>query len=101
MTFAPTDNSSMNAGRIRVKFCGITRAQDAVDAAALGADAIGLVFYANSPRALTPAQAAEIAAVLPPFVSTVALFVNPGAVRGLSPALHQGHPDGCRCGPAR
>jgi phosphoribosylanthranilate isomerase len=99
MTFAPTDNSSMNAGRIRVKFCGITRAQDAVDAAALGADAIGLVFYANSPRALTPAQAAEIAAVLPPFVSTVALFVNPAAVEvqavinAIDPTLLQFHGD--------
>lgn len=62
--------------RTRVKICGITRVQDGVAAAAAGADAIGLVFYANSPRCVEIEQAAEIASALPPFVTKVALFVN-------------------------
>lgn len=62
--------------RTRVKICGITRAQDAVEAARLGADAIGLVFYAPSPRAVNIAQAEAICAALPPFVTAVGLFVN-------------------------
>jgi phosphoribosylanthranilate isomerase len=62
----------------RVKICGITRPDDGVQAAALGADAIGLVFYDKSPRHVTLAQARDIVAALPPFVSVVALFVNPG-----------------------
>ena len=62
--------------RTRVKICGITRVQDARDAAFQGADAIGLVFYPPSPRAVTVAQAREIAGSLPPFVSVVGLFVN-------------------------
>ena len=61
---------------IRIKICGITRPEDALAAAEAGADAVGLVFYAKSKRAVTAAQAKEIAAVLPPFVSAVALFVN-------------------------
>jgi len=65
--------------RIRTKICGITRPEDGVIAANLGVDAIGLVFYTASPRAVTWAQANEIIAVLPPFVSTVGLFVNAAA----------------------
>lgn len=61
----------------RVKICGITRVEDGLAAARLGADAIGLVFYPASPRHVEKAQAASIAAALPPFVSTVGLFVNP------------------------
>jgi phosphoribosylanthranilate isomerase len=57
--------------------CGITRPQDGLAAAAAGADAIGLVFYAKSPRNVALDQAAAIARALPPFVSSVALFVNP------------------------
>nr|VFJ46056.1 MAG: phosphoribosylanthranilate isomerase [Candidatus Kentron sp. FM]VFJ75514.1 MAG: phosphoribosylanthranilate isomerase [Candidatus Kentron sp. FM]VFK21752.1 MAG: phosphoribosylanthranilate isomerase [Candidatus Kentron sp. FM] len=64
--------------RTRVKICGITRSEDALAAARLGADAIGLVFYPPSPRAITLDRARAIAAVLPPFITLVALFVNPG-----------------------
>ena len=60
----------------RVKICGITRIEDGLAAANAGADAIGLVFYGPSPRAVTARQAAEICASLPPFVTTVALFVD-------------------------
>ena len=69
----------------RIKICGITREQDALAAAAAGADAIGLVFYAPSPRAVDAAQAAHIVAALPPFVTTVGLFVDaePAAVRAV------------------
>ena len=62
--------------RTRVKICGITRVDDALAAVSAGADAIGLVFYAPSPRYVTIAQAQQIVAALPPFVSVVALFVN-------------------------
>ncbi len=62
--------------RTRVKICGITRTEDALAAARLGADAIGLVFYAPSPRAVSVAQAAEVVRELPPFVTRVGLFVN-------------------------
>jgi len=61
----------------RIKICGITRSADAAEAVAAGADAIGLVFYAPSPRAIPVARAAEIARTVPPFVSVVGLFVNP------------------------
>lgn len=68
--------------RTRIKICGITRTQDAVAAAQAGADAIGLVFYPPSPRFLSIERAIEVRDALPPFVQTVALFVNPqrGAV---------------------
>ena len=62
--------------RTRVKICGITSVKDAISAVNAGADAIGLVFYAASPRFVTIAQAQQIVAVMPPFVSVVALFVN-------------------------
>jgi phosphoribosylanthranilate isomerase len=65
--------------RTRVKICGITRPEDAVTAAVLGADAIGVVFYAHSPRHVDVARAAEIVAALPVFVHAVALFVDAGA----------------------
>lgn len=63
--------------RTRVKICGITRVEDALSAVEQGADAIGLVFYAPSPRCVTIQQAAKISAALPPLTSVVALFVNP------------------------
>lgn len=65
--------------RTRVKICGITREQDAVAAVSHGADAIGLVFYEPSPRHVTIEQAAGICRQLPPFVTSVALFVDADA----------------------
>lgn len=61
---------------VRSKICGITRIEDALIAAEAGADAIGLVFYAKSPRAVSIQQACDIVAALPAFVTTVGLFVN-------------------------
>jgi phosphoribosylanthranilate isomerase len=61
---------------IRVKICGITSVADAQLAVKAGADAIGLVFYAPSPRAVSIAQAREIAASVGPFVTVVGLFVD-------------------------
>jgi len=71
--------------RTRVKICGVTRIEDAIAAARLGADAIGLVFYASSPRCVSPEAAAQIVAALPPFVTAVGLFVDadPGEIRAI------------------
>lgn len=65
--------------KIRSKICGMTRSEDALLAAKLGADAIGLIFFAGSKRCVNIKQAQEILAELPPFVSIVGLFVNPSA----------------------
>jgi phosphoribosylanthranilate isomerase len=62
--------------RTRVKICGITRMQDAQVAIKAGCDAIGLVFYAPSPRFVSLENAAELVASIPPFVNVVGLFVN-------------------------
>ena len=62
-----------------VKICGITRVDDALAAARLGAHALGFVFYAGSPRNVAPLHAAEIVRSLPPFITAVGLFVNPDA----------------------
>lgn len=66
--------SSVNTTRIKV--CGITRPEDAVAAAAAGADAVGVVF-APSPRQVTAARAAEVLSALPDEVRRVGVFVNP------------------------
>lgn len=65
--------------RTRVKICGITRACDVQAAAEAGADALGLVFYPPSPRFLEFEQARALRRAMPPFVSAIALFVNPSA----------------------
>ncbi len=63
--------------RTRIKLCGLSRPQDVAVAVEAGADAIGLVFYPPSPRNVTPAQAGELLAGLPAYVTSVGLFVNP------------------------
>ena len=85
--------------RTRIKICGLTSETDAIAAAEAGADAIGLVFYPPSPRSLTLERALRIRRALPPFVGTVALFVNAAeadvreVIDVLRPALVQFHGD--------
>ena len=62
--------------RTRIKICGLTREEDVDAAVAAGADAVGFVIYPPSPRYVSPARAAELAARLPPYVTPVLLFVN-------------------------
>ena len=69
-------NLPLSSHRTRIKICGLTREDDVRTVAAAGADAIGFVFYQPSPRYVAPEQAAGLIAHVPPFVSTVALFVN-------------------------
>ena len=74
--------------RTRVKICGITRAQDAIKAVEFGADAIGLVFYDKSPRAVSIDDARVIIQKIPPFVSIVGLFVDPSP-KDVAAVLHR------------
>ncbi|HEY8587745.1 MAG TPA: phosphoribosylanthranilate isomerase [Rhodanobacter sp.] len=76
----------------RIKCCGMTRVADAVLAARLGADAVGLVFTGRSARQVSLRQAREIVAELPPFVTTVALFMDDPADL-VQQVLDQVHPD--------
>ena len=62
---------------VKVKVCGVTRASDVLLASELGASAVGFVFWDQSPRAIQPTQAAEIAALLPPDVAAIGVFVDP------------------------
>lgn len=62
--------------RTRIKICGLTRIEDVRAAVAAGADALGFVFYAESPRYVTPEQARSLIAAVPPFVTATGLFVN-------------------------
>jgi phosphoribosylanthranilate isomerase len=85
--------------RTRIKICGLTREADVDAAAQAGADAVGFVLYEKSPRHVSPARAAELARRLPPFVTPVALLVNPSdaeieaAAAALPLALLQFHGD--------
>ena len=62
---------------VKIKICGITNFEDALNASRLGADALGFVFVENSPRYITPHDAAHIINKLPPFINKVGLFVDP------------------------
>ena len=62
--------------RTRIKICGLTREEDVLAAVEAGADALGFVFYPKSPRYVTSDRAAQLTALLPPFVTAVGLFVN-------------------------
>lgn len=77
------------SARVQVKVCGLTSAQDALDAALAGADAIGLVFWPRSPRAVDVAAARRICAELPPFVARVGVFVDapPDELRRVADAV--------------
>jgi len=66
---------------VRIKMCGMTRLEDALLAAEIGADAVGFVFHPPSPRAATPEQAGAIIRALPPDVLAVGVFVNAGRKR--------------------
>jgi phosphoribosylanthranilate isomerase len=62
--------------RTRIKICGLTRTEDVQAAVAAGADAIGFVFYPKSPRYIAPEAAGSLIRSVPPFITTVGLFVN-------------------------
>ena len=85
--------------RTRIKICGFTQVDTALNAAHAGADAIGLVFYPPSPRHVELAQARKIAQALPAFVSSVALFVDAdvamveAVIETVRPTLLQFHGD--------
>lgn len=85
--------------RTRIKICGLTREQDVLDAVEAGADAIGFVLYAKSPRYVSAQRAAALAQLLPPFVTPVLLLVNADealleeAAKAVPNALWQFHGD--------
>jgi len=96
---ADAQKTGMRQQRVRAKICGLTRAEDVAAVAVAGVDAIGLVFYPASKRAVTVAQAKRLRSTVPAFVSVVALFVNaqPAEVRAVidavAPDLLQFHGD--------
>ena len=83
--------------RTRVKICGLTRREDVAAAVDAGADALGFVFVEQSPRAISIEQAADLFACVPPFVQSVALFLDPSSawvdevIQRLGPDLLQFH----------
>jgi phosphoribosylanthranilate isomerase len=85
--------------RTRIKFCGLTRAEDVAQACALGVDAVGFVFAARSKRLVSPAAAAGLRGGLQPFVDAVALFMgNPAdevraVIAAMRPTILQFHGD--------
>jgi phosphoribosylanthranilate isomerase len=89
----------MTLARTRIKICGLTRTEDIHHALELGADALGFVFYPPSKRFVTPQHASTLCALLPAFVSKVALFVNADksfiqeVIQALRPSLLQFHGD--------
>ena len=76
MSLANTPTHIAPQQRTRIKMCGFTREADVLAACALGADAIGFVLYPPSPRSVSIERAAELAGLLPSFVTPVLLFVN-------------------------
>src|SRR5205085_12098316 len=85
----PRSTAPRGSGRVTVKICGITSAEDARTAVAAGADAIGFVFWPKSPRAVDVETARAIAATLPPFVLRVGVFVDaaPEEMRRIADAV--------------
>ena len=81
------DSAPRPTARTRIKICGLTREEDVDAAVAAGADAVGFVLYAQSPRAVTPQRPAALARRLPPFVTPVLLFVNESATNIIA-AIH-------------
>ncbi|WP_295851691.1 phosphoribosylanthranilate isomerase [uncultured Xylophilus sp.] len=79
MTAAPIPRPPHVPARTRIKICGITREEDLDTAVEAGADAVGFVLYPPSPRHVSAARAAALAARLPPWVTPVLLFVNASA----------------------
>lgn len=78
--YAHTTETYSMMRRTRVKMCGTTRLEDAEKAIDVGVDALGFIFVPESPRFIEPEQAREITTELPPFVSSVGVFVNEGII---------------------
>lgn len=76
--------------RTRIKICGLTRREDVLHAIEAGADALGFVFYRQSPRYVSPEAAADLIAEVPPYVTPVGLFVNAGAAEVAEVAAQAG-----------